>query len=266
MKNSTALGYAWRVFAKWFSFFIFGLGTLILVTLIFPPLRLVLHSRRRFRRRARALVSLSFRFFIQIMTLLGIVRLDAGDRARYRKLSGKIVAANHPSLLDVVMLFALIPNGDCIVRGGLSKTIVSGVVRQLYIPNTLDFEKLLEDCRESLEEGNCIIIFPEGSRTPRHGESRYKKGAARISLYSHCPVVPVKIGGNDKYGLGKGDPWTGVNPAEGYIYKFSMQEELFPGAYSNTPGGIKRFTGAIRQSILGPSVSLKTGGTSRIEQ
>ncbi|MDR2073640.1 MAG: 1-acyl-sn-glycerol-3-phosphate acyltransferase [Spirochaetaceae bacterium] len=251
MRSIRILGYAWRVFAKWLSFFIFGLGTLILVTVVFPPLRLIFHPRGRFQKKARALVSLCFRFFVWIMTTLGIVRLEAEDRLRYRNLSGKIVVANHPSLLDVVMLLALIPNGDCIVRGSLGKTIVRGVTRQLYIPNNANMETLLEDCKRSLEEGNCIIIFPEGTRTPRHEKGLYKKGAARVSLYSGCPVVPVRIGGNDKYGLGKGDPWTGVNPDDRYIYQVCMQNELFPGAYSNTPGGIRNFTAAIRQSILG---------------
>jgi 1-acyl-sn-glycerol-3-phosphate acyltransferase len=251
MTNTGALGYAWRVFAKWLSFFIFGLGTLILVTAVFPLLRLVFHPRSRFQKKARGLVSFSFRLFVWIMTTLGAVRLEVEDKLRYRNLAGKIVAANHPSLLDVVMLLALIPNGDCIVRGGLSKTIVSGITRQLYIPNNIDLEKLLEDCQRSLKEGNCIIIFPEGTRTPRHGTGVYKKGAARISLYSGCPVAPVRIGGNDKYGLGKGDPWTGVNPQGRYIYRFSMQKELFPGPYGKTPGGVKNFTAAIQQSILG---------------
>jgi 1-acyl-sn-glycerol-3-phosphate acyltransferase len=244
------LVYAWRVFAKWLSFGIFGAGTILLVSACFPLLRLFLHPRRRFQRYARLLVSLTFRFFVGIMTVLGIVELDPGDRSLYRKLRGKVIAANHPSLLDVVMLISLVPNADCIVRSDLSRTIVSGVIGQLYIPNSLGFERLLADCTASINEGNCIIIFPEGTRTPRTGQGAFKKGAARIALAARCGIVPVRIGGTDKYGLGKKDPWTAFNPREKYIYRLRMGGELSPDAYGNTPAGVKALTAAIRQAVI----------------
>jgi 1-acyl-sn-glycerol-3-phosphate acyltransferase len=257
--------YAWRVFAKWLSFGIFGIGTVILITLVFPFMRLCIHPWQRLQKKARILVSVSFRFFVGIMTVLGVVELDAGNRDAYRNLHGKIVAANHPSLLDVVMLISLIPNADCIVRGTLRKTIVSGVIRQLYISNKLGFEQLIEDCRASLNNGNCIIIFPEGTRTARFPSSAetpsssaetripaIKKGAARISLLSRCGVVPVRIGGTDKYGLGKKDPWMAFNPRDKYLYRLRMGQELSPEKYLKEPLplGVKHFNQELYQALF----------------
>jgi 1-acyl-sn-glycerol-3-phosphate acyltransferase len=227
--------YAWRVFVKWLSFFVFGLGTLILVTLVFPPMRLAL-PRRRFQKYARAFISACFRcFFVRFMTVLGIVELHPGDRAAFRRLSGKIVAANHPSLLDVVMLISLIPTADCIVRGNLNKTIVSGVVGQLYSPNNRGFARLAEDCAASLAEGNCLIIFPEGSRTARGRDPVFRRGAARLALTARAAIAPVHIGGTDKYGLGKKDPWTAFNPHEKYVYRLRLLPELSPEPYLRLP-------------------------------
>jgi len=244
--------YAWRVLAKWLSFGIFGLGTLVLVVVFFPPMRLVFHPKKRFQKNARLLVSLSLRFFVRVMTFLGIVKLEAGDKTAYRNLKGKIVAANHPSLLDVVMLISLIPNADCIVRSSLSKTVVNGIIRQLYILNNLSFEQLLADCTASLNEGNCIIIFPEGSRTLRNAQPLFKKGAARISLASGCNIVPVHIGGTDKYGIGKKDPWTAFNPQEKYIYQLQMKAELSPEKYSTEPHalGVKHYNQELYRTLL----------------
>jgi 1-acyl-sn-glycerol-3-phosphate acyltransferase len=250
MPPGNPLLYGYRVLGKWLSFLVFGFGALNIITFFFPLMRLVLHPRSRFQKYARRLVSLIFRIFVGFMQLLGVAKLETDERSRYRELSGKIVVANHPSLLDVVMLISLIPNADCITRSSLSKTIVSGAIRQLYIPNGTIFEKLLDNCKASLEQGNCIIIFPEGTRTPRSGMGVYKKGAARVSLNSLCGVVPVHIGGNDKFGLGKHDPWTGFNPRERYIYKLSMGKELSPGDYNNSPSGVRRFTADIRDSLL----------------
>jgi len=228
--------YAYRVFAKWFSFFFFGLITLILVIIVFPVMCLVFHSGEQFKKRGRRFVSSSMKFFVSLMHFVGVVDLEADNRENYRHLSSKIVVANHPSLLDVVMLLSLIPNADCIVNTRLNRNIiVKGVVRQIYILNSLGFDELIQACNESLKQGNCLIIFPEGTRTPRSGKIILRRGAARIAMASGCNVVPVHIGGTDKYGLGKKDPWTGFNSRERYVYSISMGPEIDPEKYRNLP-------------------------------
>ncbi|WP_461245916.1 lysophospholipid acyltransferase family protein [Treponema sp. R6D11] len=170
------------------------------------------------------------------MHFIGIVDLKTDNTENYRHLSSKIVVANHPSLLDVVMLLSLIPNADCIVNTDLNRNfIVRGVVRCLYILNSLDLESIFQACTESLKQGNCLIIFPEGTRTPRYGKNIIKRGAARVALVSGCNIVPLHIGGTDKYGLGKKDPWTGFNPSERYIYDISMGSEINPEKYRDLP-------------------------------
>ncbi|MFP3089356.1 1-acyl-sn-glycerol-3-phosphate acyltransferase [Treponema sp. TIM-1] len=244
--------YIYRVAAKWFSFFIFGLGTLFLVVVVFPVLRLWVHPREKFRTHARSFVSRSFRFFTKLMDLLGIVKLVVDDREFFRRLNAKIVVANHPSLLDVVMLISLIPNADCIVRGALSHTIVRGVIRQLYIPNSLDFEDLMAACINSLNQGNTIIFFPEGTRTPRTGEIVLKKGASRLALRSGRGIIPIYIGGNDKYGLGKRDPWTAFNHRDKYRYHIRRGAELLPETYGAMPAprAVRQLTEDIRNFFL----------------
>ena len=227
--------YCWRVIAKWLSFFIFGLGAVLLVILVFPPMRLFLHPKVCFQKYARRFVSLTFRIFIFIMFLLGIVKHIPDDRKKYKNLSSKIIVANHPSLLDVVMLISLIPNADCIVATYFKKHILTGVASQLYILGSLDLDNIINSCGETLKQGNCLIIFPEGTRTPRSAKPILKKGAARVALSSGCGIVPVHIGGTDKFGLGKKDPWYGFNPAEKYIYKLSMREEISPENYKDKP-------------------------------
>jgi 1-acyl-sn-glycerol-3-phosphate acyltransferase len=182
------------------------------------------------------------------MHFIGIVNLETDNRENYRHLSSKIVVANHPSLLDVVMLISLIPNADCIVNTYLKRNfIVKGVVRRLYILNSLDLENILQACAESLKKGNCLIIFPEGTRTRRYGKSILKKGAARVALYSGCNIVPVHIGGTDKYGLGKKDPWIGFNPRERWIYDISMGAEIDPEKYRELP--VQKAVRAITREI-----------------
>ena len=244
--------YGWRVIAKWLSFFIFGLGSVILALLVFPPMRLFLRVNSHFQKHARKFVSGSFKFFIFIMYILYIVKIKPDDKNKYKNLSSKIIVANHPSLLDVVMLISLIPNADCIINAYLKKSILSGVASKLYILTSLDLDDILHSCTESLKQGNCLIIFPEGTRTPRTGKGILKKGAARIALASGCGIIPIHIGGTDKFGLGKKDPWWGFNPREKYIYELSMREEINPEKYKDmpSPAAAKLITMEIEKSLF----------------
>ncbi|GMO29614.1 MAG: lysophospholipid acyltransferase family protein [Termitinemataceae bacterium] len=222
-----------RIVSKLLSFLYFGLSTLFLCIFIFPVLTVFVHPHKKFLKRSRRFVNSSFRTFTIFMNLIGCAKLETDDRNPFRNLGGKIVIANHPSLLDVVMLISLIPNADCIVNAGLMKNIVRGVIRRLYILNSLNFDDMLAACKNTLDEGNALIIFPEGTRTPRGSDSlKFKKGAARISIASAAPIVCVHIGGTDKFGLGKGDPLMAYNRMQKYLYKIKILCEVDPVEFS----------------------------------
>jgi 1-acyl-sn-glycerol-3-phosphate acyltransferase len=189
------------------------------------------------------------------MRLIGAIKLDVDDREKFRHLSSKIVVANHPSLLDMVLILSLIPNADIIVRGSLTRNIIlRWVINRLYILSSLDFNVLANDCIRSLDEGNCLVIFPQGTRTPRTGEIRLKKGAARISLLSGRNIVSVYIGGNDKLGLGKHDRWYDYNHTECYLYRIRIQGEIDPAKYADMemPRAVRRLNDEIRQIFINP--------------
>ena len=121
---------------------------------------------------------------------------------------------------------SLFPNSTCIVRGSLTRTPLRGVIKQAYITNTTDFNLVLEETKKLIDKGCNVIVFPEGTRSPRAGRNNYKKGAARIALYCNCNVLPIFIGGSDKYGLGKHDLYTTYNHVEKYLYDIKMLDEI----------------------------------------
>jgi 1-acyl-sn-glycerol-3-phosphate acyltransferase len=251
---SNRIVYAYRIFAKVLSFFVFGLSSVILASIFFPILKLLCHPKDKFQKQARRLVSFLFRsFFVNFMSILGIVECHPDDREKFRHLELKIVVANHPSLLDVVMLISLIPNADCIVQGYLNHNILRGVVRQIYILNSLKTDELMQECVKSLNKGNCLVIFPEGTRTRRTGEVKLQRGAAHLALISGAPLVPVHIGGTDKYGLGKHEPMLAFNHTEKYIYDLKMFAEILPQNYTDISRSIaaRQLTAEIKQVLFG---------------
>lgn len=245
--------YVWRIISKWISFFVFGVGSLIIVFVMFPIMRLCIPSRILFQKRGHALVSGSFRLFVAFMSMMGIVRLETDDREAFRRLGGTILVANHPSLLDIVMLISLIPNATCLVSGKrLGNIIMRGIIKQLYIPNTLDFHDLQIHCAESLARGNCLVIFPEGTRTPRSGAITVKKGAARLALFCGRPIVPCAIGGTDKWGLGRKDPWIAFNHTDRYVYTMRLLPSIHPYEYVALPrpAAVKNMNEDIKDALF----------------
>ncbi len=241
-----------RICSKLLSFGLFGIGAALISVVAFPVMKLLFPNPKRFRKAGHHFISVMFRFFTFYMTVTGCSYLTASDRKKFRTLKSCVIVANHPSILDVVMLISLIPNADCIVNAYLGgKNILHIIVQQLYIPTSLSHEEIMSRCSESLHDGNCIIIFPEGTRSLPGGQHPYKKGAARIALTSGCPIVPVFMGGNDKRGLRKHDPWLTYNTRKMYHYAVYMKDEISPEPFKDIPepAAAKRITQKIHEVL-----------------
>jgi len=221
----------WRVLATGLSFMLFGLGGLLLRVLVFPLLALCLREPRTRVRAARAVIRLSFRAFVGIMRGLGVLRYEVRGLDKLDR-EGQLILANHPTLIDTVFLIAFVRNADCIVKGGLwNNPFTSGPVRAAgYVCNDRGPE-LVEDCIASLGAGGNLIVFPEGTRTPRCGTMELKRGAANIAVRGARAVTPVLISCEPPT-LGKGEKWWHVPPRQA-SFRIEVGDDI----------GIERFTG-----------------------
>lgn len=244
--------YTYQCFMKIFAIVFFGIGAMFLAIVVFPFIRLF--SKRKgddFGIDARLYVSHTFRNFLGWLSISQVCKRKVDDLEAYKNIHSKIIIANHPSLLDFVYIMSLVPNSTCIVRGNLTKTPLAGVIKQAYITNTTTFEDMCAECKKLTDKGCNVIIFPEGTRSPRHGRNNYKKGAARIALYCNSGVQPIFIGGSDKYGLGKHDPLWSYNHSETFLYDFKMLPEISIEEYKglSEPIAAKRLTEKMEEVI-----------------
>ncbi len=133
---SSSIGRFWRVLATGFSFALFGVGGVVLRVLVFPLLALCVHEPAAHQRAARGAVSMSFRAFVGVMRLLGVLRYEVRGLDKLDR-KGQLILANHPTLIDTVFLIAFVPNADCIVKGALSNNpFMRGPIRAAgYIRN-----------------------------------------------------------------------------------------------------------------------------------
>ena len=244
--------YPFLCIGKLFSYLFFGVGAVFLAIFVFPFIRLFHWNKESFGIAARAYVSHTFRFFINMMRVIGVVRVKNDYIEEMKNLHGTVIIANHPSVLDFVFIMAYVPTATCIVRGSLTKTPLRGVIKQAYITNTTNFDDMCAECKELLDDGCNVIIFPEGTRTPRHGKNSYKKGAARIALKAGANVQPILIAGSDKYSLGKHDPWWSYNHVEHLLYHFIMLPQIDISEYKDLSEAIaaKRLTEKMEEVIV----------------
>ncbi|MBC8451840.1 MAG: hypothetical protein H8D70_01290, partial [Rhodospirillaceae bacterium] len=81
----------------------FGLGSLAISLTLFPVLHLVSSNRRAANRHCQYVIHVAFRFLIWMMNFIGVLTYEANGANRLADISGRIVVANHPTLLDVVL-------------------------------------------------------------------------------------------------------------------------------------------------------------------
>lgn len=199
----------WRSIRTGVAFAVFGVGALVIALVVFPVLGLGAARDER-ERRAQWLIHVSFRLFTWLMTALGLIRVVTQGAERLRGTPSRLVIANHPTLIDVVLLIACMPQADCVVkraawRNPFLRWVVTGAG---YIPND-EGDALVRGCAERLRAGRWLLLFPEGTRSPRGALGPFRRGPARVALESGVEVLPVIIT-CDPPTLMKGQKWYEV--------------------------------------------------------
>lgn len=208
------LNRVWRGAMTGVCFTLFGLGGLFLSVIWFNLLLIVVRDTPRRRRMARRSISASFRLFLTVVKCVGVLdyRIEKPDILRNER--GCLVIANHPSLIDYVMLASVMPETDCMVKSALLRNpFLSGVIRAAdYLINDRA-DALLSACQQRLHQGDTLLIFPEGTRSVPGEKMTLQRGAANIAVRcgSDLRVVIIRC---TEHMLGKHSHWYNPPPTK----------------------------------------------------
>ena len=124
-----------------------------------------------------------------------------------------VVVANHQSSLDVFVIAALFPKVKFLVADWVVKSpLFSLITRMLgYYSKSDGYESVKASLKEDIDNGWCIAIFPEGTRSPDGKIRRFHKGAFYMASQLGVPLIPVAVYGNRRI-MPKND---GFNMTEG---------------------------------------------------
>jgi 1-acyl-sn-glycerol-3-phosphate acyltransferase len=183
----------WHFVASAAGFALFGLGGIVLPLFAFPVLRMLPGSREQRELRCQRAVHWCFRIYLVILEALGVVRIQVVGAEALRQ-PGQLVVANHPTLLDAVFLISLMPQADCVAKQATwSNPFMRGVVTSTgYLSNDLGGE-LVDACAERLASGRSLLLFPEGTRSPKGGLGPFQRGAVHVALRSEKPLRTVLL-------------------------------------------------------------------------
>lgn len=134
--------------------------------------------------------------------LIAIGRRDWRHEDRIPRTGGIVVAVNHISKIDPLMLSHLMYNNGRLPRflakDGLFRVKVLGTL--MYGWGQIPVARAGSDAAvafaaavKAVENGEAVMFYPEGSitRDPDGWPMRGKTGAARVALMSGAPVVPI---------------------------------------------------------------------------
>ncbi|MGL6259501.1 lysophospholipid acyltransferase family protein [Vibrio sp. WXL210] len=191
------------------SFLVFGLGGLILSYVIFPIIFVYYRDKKQRQDVCQFWISCSFEAFVRMLGVLQIVSVNILDKGRLDSSQGVLVVANHPTLIDVVIIISQLRQCDCIVKSGLWKNpFVRHVIDMAgYIPN--ESPDILTICQTKLSSGRKLLVFPEGTRTEPGEQIKCQRGAAQLAVRCEADIQRILITTNPAI-LYKGLPWYKV--------------------------------------------------------
>jgi 1-acyl-sn-glycerol-3-phosphate acyltransferase len=148
------------------------------------------------------------RFLIRILFNL-IARFELRGKENVPVTGGMILAANHIGILDILLVYYGIDRTDLFIPVA-EKWEKTGGIRWLGKHlNFIFIDRYNPDLRAMrrmialMEEGKCMVISPEGTRSRIGSLLEGKPGVAYLAARSGFPVIPIAITGTeDKVILG----------------------------------------------------------------
>jgi 1-acyl-sn-glycerol-3-phosphate acyltransferase len=185
-------------------FVLVSLPLLVLVSVAWPAVSLLLWSFNR----SFEIQFLLAKWWARILLGVSFVRVQWIGREILEGLDPCLLIANHPSYLDVPVLFYALPNTfrfaahqQLFRNPWLAIQLRTG--KQLRVGAKIARATIKQAIRLIIDHGTSILIFPEEPHTDSTLHP-FQEGAAYISIKAGIPVVPMALLGTRRLNRVKG--------------------------------------------------------------
>jgi len=193
------------------AFFMTGglLGRLLLPIVMALP-----GSPERRRARREGFFLWANRVFVGYMRALRLIYFERPPLPPDLPPSGQayVVIANHPSLIDTLLLGATLPGLTMVAKASWYRSWLLGPLlkhgghvrgpepRALAEAGASDMSEetgsdrpVLARMVAQLRAGRPLLVFPEGSRSPERALRRFRRGALEAAIEAGVPILPAFI-------------------------------------------------------------------------
>lgn len=125
---------------------------------------------------------------------------------------GCLIASNHQSFVDIPLIAAVVPRHvSFVARDTLAESKLLAYIMErcgaVLVKRGAADRRALREMAQHLKLGDCVAIFPEGTRTFDGTVQPFKGGALLAARMAGVPIVPMAIRGADRVmGRGKSIP------------------------------------------------------------
>lgn len=221
-------------------FGLFSAGCVLTSSLIFP-LYLVPVSRKRKGLWISYIMHYTSRMIIASAFALRKVRENAPGEDFRRP---GIIIANHQSFLDILMMLSISPKMIMVTNNWVWNSPLFGRMIKYsgFVCTDAGYEYALGHIREKLEEGYCIVIFPEGTRSADGVIRRFHNGAFYIAEKTGADIIPVLLYGNWR-AIPKNRPYYIRKSTIGYkvLPRIRQDDTSFGSAFNDRTRSVCRY-------------------------
>jgi 1-acyl-sn-glycerol-3-phosphate acyltransferase len=158
-------------------------------------------------------ISRGFRLYLGLLRGLGLLRCDFSALDALREERGIVIAPNHPSMMDAVLLTSRLPRAACITKASVwNNPLLGGGVRLAgYVRNDATL-RMIREAAAMIRQGGQLMIFPEATRSPADAVlGPVTRSFAVMAQAAGAPVQTVVIERGNPF-LCKGWPAWKVPP------------------------------------------------------
>ena len=143
---------------------------------------------------ARLALHARFERYIDLLVRWGIIEVEFSGFEDAGSWHGSVIAPNHPSILDAVLLCTRLPGLDCVMNSRLlADPVMSGAARLCDFSRNDTPLSMVRETRDRLAAGRNVLIFPEGTRTSNRPVGPFRHGFALAAARVGAPVRTVLI-------------------------------------------------------------------------
>ena len=177
-----------------------------------------------------------------------------------------VMVANHLSFLDILVMFRLRSHFKWVSKVENFRVPCIGWNMSLnqYIPlkrgDRASVVEMMRACDRAIAEGNSIMMFPEGTRSPSGRMRSFKPGAFELAVRNRVPIQPIALEGTSNALPKRGFVLKGRHPI-----RLTIMDPILPETFESLSA--TELTDLVRERIadqIGDKQSLpvQPGGDS----